>query len=117
MRLTIIYDMSNNFYLVIFFLFLVGYNPINGESYAPKDGLNPKNQQESETADSSVKTTEEEKGQHSENGNAQTIETEHAEKSANGHEKASNGSSALKNPHTDVRVLQPPGGKSHGPLW
>jgi len=102
----------------------VGYNPINGEAYSTKDGLNPKNQQqqqpeiveENKESDSTVKPIEKENGQHSENGNGQ-LATENVEKAANGHDKATNGNSAPKNMHTDVRVLQPPGGKSHGPLW
>jgi len=116
----------------------VGYNPINGESYATKDGLNskveqpetPENEKES---DDTVKTPKEENGEQGEhcndkpeeNGNAQvptdTTENGNSEasvdKPTNGHSNGTNGHCAVKNTHTIVRVVHPPGGRSNGPLW
>jgi len=64
-----------------------GYNPISGESYPTKGNANPKS-----------------------NENDATVEN------ANG-QKPDNENNAQKNVHTSVRVFQPPGGKSNGPLW
>jgi len=116
----------------------VGYNPINGESYSTKDGLNSKAEQpeivENEKEfDDTVKTPEEENGAHTENGHdksdengdaqapANTAENGNAQepvdKPTNGHTNGTNGHSTAKNPHTNVRVCHPPGGRSNGPLW
>jgi len=124
----------------------VGYNPINGESYSTKDGLNSKVEQaeimenEKESNDT-VKTPEEENGEKTENGNnkpeenvnekpnekgdvqAPTDTTENGnsqapvDKPTNGHTNGTNGHSTAKNPPTIVRVCHPPGGRSNGPLW
>jgi len=113
----------------------VGYNPINGEPYSTKDGLNSKieqleiteNEKESEDA---IKIPEEENEEQdknvdeksNENGKDQAPENttengnSHApvDEPSNGH---SNGHSTAKNGHTSVRVFHPPGGRSNGPLW
>jgi len=108
----------------------MGYNPINGESYSIKDNVNEKQ------PDSTVKTSEEEnvnaQAAKTENGNAQAAPahtTENGSTQAAPTNTAENGSAkaaptkptdtdnAQKNVHTSVRVFQPPGGKSHGPLW
>jgi hypothetical protein len=115
----------------------MGYNPINGEAYSNKDNA--------KQPDSTVKTTEEEKGNgqaaptndnvHTENGSAQAAPTNSTENGSaqaaatntavNGNaqkpvekvDNAANGDNAQKNVHTSVRVFHPPGGKSNGPLW
>jgi hypothetical protein len=117
----------------------MGYNPINGEAYSNKDNANAKQ------PDSTVKTTEEEKGNgqaaptndnvNTENGSAQAAPTNSTENGSaqaaatntavNGNaqkpvekvDNAANGDNAQKNVHTSVRVFHPPGGKSNGPLW
>jgi len=124
----------------------VGYNPINGESYSTKDGLNSKVEQaetmenEKESNDT-VKTPEEENGEKTENGNNKPEEngnekpnengdiktptntTENGnsqapvDKPTNGHMNGTNGHGMVKNPHANVRVCHPPGGRSNGPLW
>jgi len=105
----------------------VGYNPISGESYTPKDNVNEKH------PDSTVKAHEEKNGntqapendnaKTTENGSTQTAPTNTAE---NDSAKAAPAKAAdTQKPdnaqkggvHTSVRVFQPPGGKSHGPLW
>jgi len=108
----------------------VGYNPINGESYSTKDGLNSKVEttEVKKESEQIVKTAEEANGEQVENGkekeetngnvqppteNGETQEPA-AEKPSNGH---SNGHSTAKNPPTNVRVCHPPGGRSNGPLW
>ena len=64
----------------------MGYNPINGESYATKDGLNSK-VEVPETTDNN-KSVEEENGEHPvENGHAQETPAENG----NGDEHATNG--------------------------
>jgi hypothetical protein len=92
----------------------VGYNPINGESYTPKENVNSNGKQ----PDTAVKTSE------AENGTAQVESTDKAQEAtatkANEHdkvEKPDSGNDAQKNVHTSVRVFHPPGGKSNGPLW
>jgi len=103
----------------------VGYNPINGESYSTKDGLNSKveevetTENEKESVETVKTTPEEENGDAqtptdpTENGNSQTM----VDKPTNGHTNGANGHSADKHPHTGVRVFHPPGGRSNGPLW
>ncbi|CAF1109529.1 unnamed protein product [Rotaria sordida] len=94
----------------------MGYNPINGESYSMADNLNPKNSKNDKQTDLPIKTNEEE------NDNAQAISTNSAEnsniqKTVEKPDHTNDGNNAQKNVHTSVRVFQPPGGKSSGPLW
>jgi len=116
----------------------VGYNPINGESYSTKDGLNSKVEEAETTenekeSDETVKTPEEENVEQVENGNEKPGEKGHGQtptnttengnsqasvdKPTNGHTNGTNGHSADKNPPANVRVFHPPGGRSNGPLW
>ncbi|UJR27332.1 hypothetical protein I4U23_008625 [Adineta vaga] len=119
----------------------VGYNPINGESYSTKDGLNSKleqleiqdNEKESDDTVKTLKQADEEENGHKEesdknstnNGHIQesveTIENGNTQasvdKPTNGHANGTNGHSNGKNTHTSVRVFHPPGGRSNGPLW
>jgi hypothetical protein len=113
----------------------VGYNPINGESYATKDGLNSKVEttENEKVSNEVVKTSDEEnveqvKNGHEKdetngdvhvptdttaNGNSETP----VDKPTNGHANGTNGHSTAKNLHTGVRICHPPGGRSNGPLW
>ncbi|CAF1167489.1 unnamed protein product [Adineta steineri] len=109
----------------------VGYNPINGEAYAPKEtAVNTTN--EKEQPDSTVKPSEPENTNvvptesnenvpvtSSDNGQTTTpaAETSDVKASVEKTENATNGNNAQKNVHTSVRVFHPPGGKSNGPLW
>jgi hypothetical protein len=74
----------------------VGYNPINGESYSTKDGLNSKVEQtevvENETEpDDTVKMPEEENGEQSANGHHEKTDEQPTENGNN--EKPTNGNS------------------------
>jgi hypothetical protein len=79
-------------YRICSFLFLfidvllitVGYNPINGESYALKDDVNSKTNENDKQTDSTVKKPEEE------NGNGQATSTNTAE-TGNDQKAAENG--------------------------
>lgn len=106
----------NQFWSEIFVWFiLVGYNPINGESYATKDGLNSKveevetteNEKESDETVQPPENVEQvenshekeatngnvqEPTDHAENGNAQAS----ADKPTNGHTNGTNGHSTAK---------------------
>jgi biopolymer transport protein ExbD len=60
--------------IYFFFIFLpVGYNPINGEAYAPKDNVNSKTNENDKQPDLTVKAPEEQ------NVNAQAAPTDSAE--------------------------------------
>jgi TolA-binding protein len=95
----------------------VGYNPINGESYSTKDGLNSKVEQVETTenekeSDGVVKTPEEENVEQVENGNEKPAENGNAQtptdttengtspapvdKPTNGHANGTNGHSTAK---------------------
>jgi len=105
----------------------VGYNPISGESYTPKDNVNEKH------PDSTVKAHEEKNGntqapendnaKTAENGSTQTAPTNTAENDsakvapAKAADTQKPDNAQKGGVHTSVRVFQPPGGKSHGPLW
>lgn len=112
----------------------VGYNPINGESYSTKDGLNSKVEQVETTenekeSNETVKTPSEENGEQVKNGNGHSHENEdvraptNTTENGNSHasvDKPTNGNNeqnTAKNAHTNVRVCHPPGGRSNGPLW
>ncbi|CAF1024418.1 unnamed protein product [Rotaria sp. Silwood1] len=104
----------------------MGYNPINGEPYSIKDGLNSKVEQTGTTenekeSDDTSKIPEENNGEQVENGNTDVTENGNTEgsndKQTNGHSNGTNGHTTIKDPHTSVRVVHPPGGRSNGPLW
>jgi hypothetical protein len=108
-----------------FFFIIVGYNPINGESYSTKDGLNSK-VEEAETmenekeSDETVKTPEEENGEQGENGNEKPEENGDAQtptdttengnsqasvdKPTNGHANGTNGHTNGTNGHSADKV-------------
>jgi hypothetical protein len=116
----------------------MGYNPINGEAYAPKDNVNSKTNENDKQPDLTVKAPEEQNvnaqaapTDSAENNNAQVapatttengnVQAAPAKTSENGNaqklDNAANGNNAQKNVHTNVRIVHPPGGKSNGPLW
>jgi hypothetical protein len=103
----------------------VGYNPINGEAYSTKDGLNSKVEQtemvENETeSDDAVKTPGEENGAQGENGHHKsdenTVENGDAQKSAgttengNGETHANN----TENGNSHESVDKPTNGHTNG---
>jgi len=111
-------DFIKTFFISNFFFFIVvGYNPINGESYSTKDGLNSKVEEAETTendkeSDETVKTPEEENVEQVENGNEKPEENGHGQtptnttengnsqasvdKPTNGHTNGTNGHSADK---------------------
>lgn len=103
----------------------VGYNPINGEAYTPKENVNANDKE----TDSTVKTTEVENDNgHVDNAqvaptdttptpSASVTENKDVKQAAGKNEDSTNENNAQKNVHTSVRVFHPPGGKSNGPLW
>ncbi|CAM4763584.1 unnamed protein product [Rotaria magnacalcarata] len=124
----------------------LGYNPINGESYSTKDGLNSKVEPietVKESDETSKPVEEEQDGQQAENattepstnstqnGNAEPASEKQTNGHANGtnghtnghtngtngHTNGTNGHTTTKNAPTTVRVVHPPGGRSNGPLW
>ncbi|CAF3950096.1 unnamed protein product, partial [Rotaria magnacalcarata] len=124
----------------------MGYNPINGESYSTKDGLNSKVEPietVKESDETSKPVEEEQDGQQAENattepstnstqnGNAEPASEKQTNGHANGtnghtnghtngtngHTNGTNGHTTTKNAPTTVRVVHPPGGRSNGPLW
>ncbi|CAF0937802.1 unnamed protein product [Adineta ricciae] len=86
----------------------MGYNPINGEAYAPKENINT-NEKEVEPSTKAAESEHAEVKDNAPTDNAQTPTEKPAE--------ATNGNAAQKSVHTSVRVFHPPGGKSNGPLW
>jgi hypothetical protein len=98
-------------FILNFWVFIiVGYNPINGESYSTKDGLNSKVEQAEPTENEkesveAVKTPEEENAEQSENGDVQAP----ADATANGNDQApvdkpTNGHKNETNGHNTAKV-------------
>jgi hypothetical protein len=125
----------------------MGYNPINGESYATKandkqpepiakkaeeengnaqaastNSVENTNVQETPVNNTENGSTPAAPGNTTENGNTQAAPTNangngNVQKPVEKADNAANVNNAQKNVHTSVRVCHPPGGKSNGPLW
>ena len=92
-----------------FNLILVGYNPINGESYATKDGLNSK-VEEVETPEIVKESEEVVKAPEEENG--EQVENNHAKEGANG--DVQEPAEPVENGNSHAHVDKPTNGHANG---
>ncbi|CAF2352835.1 unnamed protein product [Rotaria sp. Silwood2] len=99
----------------------MGYNPINGEPYSTKDGLNSKVEQTGTTenekeSDNTSKTSEEQNGEQVENGKHKSDENGHADVSNNGTENgnATENGNVAENGNAEASSDKQTNGHSNG---